>query len=56
VRDLGEELADLRAQRDALRAALDERTLLIRELSAENERLHREQRERKLAAPERGRS
>jgi hypothetical protein len=56
VRSLGEELADLRAQRDALRAALDERTLLIRELSAENERLHREQRALKLAAGERGRA
>jgi hypothetical protein len=56
VRDLGEELADLRAERDALRAALDERTLLIRELSAENERLHREQRALKLAARDRERT
>jgi hypothetical protein len=41
VTKLGEEIAQLRAERDALRAELDERNLFVRELSAEIELLRR---------------
>jgi len=50
VTKLAAEIADLRAQRDALRAELDERSLFLREIAAENERLRRELREAKAAS------
>jgi len=51
VATLAEELAGIRAQRDALQAELAERLLFVKELLAENERLRSEQRElRKVAA------
>jgi hypothetical protein len=50
VTKLAAEIADLRAQRDALRAELDERNLFVREISDENEQLRRALRVAKAAS------